>query len=137
MVHIVHPLELGANTIQVRTVDTVVVVIFVGTFHDLIATSFGKDMVVYTSEKIQVFPHKLHLYKLGQSKSRALPVLHAFSGCDTTSALNGKDKTSVWQAWHVYEEIIETFVSLSCNPSQLLDVNDDHFKRSKVSCYPV
>ena len=34
----VHALEQGAKTIQVRTVDTDVVVILAGTFHDLIAT---------------------------------------------------------------------------------------------------
>ena len=38
VVHIVHALEQGAKTIQVRTIDTDVVVILAGTFHDLIAT---------------------------------------------------------------------------------------------------
>ena len=38
VVHIVHALEQEAKTIQVRTVDTDVVVILAGTFRDLIAT---------------------------------------------------------------------------------------------------
>ena len=38
VVHIVHALEQGAKTFHVRTVDTDVVVILVGTFYDLIVT---------------------------------------------------------------------------------------------------
>ena len=53
-------------------------------------------------------------------------VLHAFSGCDTTSAFNGKGKKSVWQAWHVYEDIRDICVS---RQSSLPDVEDDHFKK--------
>ena len=46
-----------------------------------------------------------------------------------TSAFNGKGKKSVWQALHVYEDITETFVYLASHPFQLLDVDDDHFKK--------
>ena len=66
---------------------------------------------------------------LGEPRSRALPVLHAFSCFDTTSAFNGKGKKSVWQPWHVYEDITETFVYLASHPFQLLDVDYDHFKK--------
>ena len=63
---------------------------------------------------------------LGEPKSRALPVLHAFSGCDTTSAFNSKSKKSAWQ---VYYDVTKTFVYLAGNPFQLLDVDDKHFKK--------
>ena len=118
VVHIVHALEQGAKTIQVRTVDTDVVVILAGTFHDLITTHPLADIWVAFGNAICA--------SLGEPKSRALPVLHAFSGCDTTSAFNGKGKKSVW---HIYEDITETFVYLASHPFQLLDVDDDHFKK--------
>ena len=93
-------------------------------------SSFGRHLgCLWHGQKLQVFPHKRHLCKPGGAKSRALPVLNAFSGCDTTSAFNGKGKKSVWQAWHVYEDITETFVYLASHPFQLLDVDDDHFKK--------
>ncbi len=38
VVHVLHALQHGDKTIQVRTVDTDVVVILTGTFHELIAT---------------------------------------------------------------------------------------------------
>ena len=38
VVHVMHALQQGEKTIPVRTVDTDVVVILVGTFYDLTAT---------------------------------------------------------------------------------------------------
>jgi hypothetical protein len=70
VVHILHALEHGSKTVQVRTVDTDVVIILAGAFCELI--------------KIQ--------------RSQALPVFHALSGCDTTPAFRGKGMKSVWQA---------------------------------------
>ena len=101
MVHIQHALEHGAETVLVRTVDTDVVVILVGLFFDLvtiqpscdfwIAFGMGKNYRLYHINGI--------CGSLGEPRSRALPVFHAFSGCDTTSAFNGKGKKSLWQAW--------------------------------------
>ena len=96
MVHIRHALEHGAETVLVRTVDTDVVVILVGLFFDLvtiqpscdfwIAFGMGKNYRLYHINSI--------CESLGEPRSRALPVFHAFSGCDTTSAFNGKGKKS-------------------------------------------
>ena len=97
MVHIQHALEHGAETVLVRTVDTDVVVIIVGLFFDLvtiqpscdfwIAFGMGKNYRLYHINSI--------CESLGEPRSRALPVFHAFPGCDTTSAFNGKGKKSV------------------------------------------
>ena len=56
-------------------------------------------------------------------------MFHAYSGCDTTSALNGKGTKSAWQAWQVYEDVTETFVYLARHPFQLLNLDDDHFQK--------
>ena len=66
---------------------------------------------------------------LGEPQSRALPVFHAFSGCDTTSAFNGKGKKSAWQAWQVDEDVTNTFVHLATHPFQLLDLEDEPFQK--------
>ena len=55
---------------------------------------------------------------LGKAKSRALPVFHALTGCDTVSAFRGKGKKSTWQAWQAYEDITNTFVYLANHPFQ-------------------
>ena len=46
VVHVMHALENGANVIQVRTVDTYVVVILVGTFHEMSALHPLEDIWV-------------------------------------------------------------------------------------------
>ena len=66
---------------------------------------------------------------LGEAKSRALPVFHALTGCDTMSAFRGKGKKSTWQAWQAYEDITNTFVYLANHPFQHLYAGSDHFKK--------
>ena len=66
---------------------------------------------------------------LGEPRSRALPVFHAFSGCDTTSAFNGKGKKSLWQAWQAYDDATETFAYLAKHPFMLLDADSDNFQK--------
>lgn len=46
VVHVVHALEHGATNIQVRTVDTDVIVILVGRYHELITSTPTADIWV-------------------------------------------------------------------------------------------
>jgi len=39
-------------------------------------------------------------------------------------------KKSVWQAWQIYDDVTETFVSLASNPFQLLNLYGKHSYRS-------
>ena len=129
--HIRHALEQGAETVLVRTVDTDVVVILVGLFFDLItiqpscdfwiAFGMGKNYRLYHINSI--------CESLGEPQSRALPVFHAFSGCDTTSAFNEKGKKSLWQAWQAYDDVTETFACLAKHPFMLLDADSDNFQK--------
>ena len=131
VVHIVHGLEQGAKTFHVRTVDTDVVVILVATFYDLIVTQPLIDIwVAFGMGKNYRFYHiNAICASLGEQQSRALPVFHSFSGCDTTSAFRGKRKKSVWQAWQAYKDVTDTFVYLASHPFQRLDVDADPFQR--------
>ena len=63
---------------------------------------------------------------LGEAKSRALPVFHAMTGCDTVSAFRGKGKKSTWQA---YEDITDTFVYLAQHPFSRIHIDSEHFKK--------
>ena len=129
VVHVLHALKQGEQTICVRIVDTDVVVILAGTFHDLVATQPLADIwVAFGMGKNCRFYHINAICEsLREPQSRALPVFHAFSGCDTTSAFNGKGKKSVWQAWQAFEDVTETFVYLAGHPFQLLDAEDGNF----------
>ena len=102
VVHVMHALQQGTKTIQVRPVDTdVFVVIFVGTFCDRTATQPFADILVFfdMGKNYRFYYINAICASLGEPRSRSLPVFHAFSGCDTTSVFNGKGNRPFWQAW--------------------------------------
>ena len=131
VVHVRHALEHGLKKIEVRTIDTDVVVILVGIFFELttmespvdiwIAFGMGKNFRLYSVNAIWA--------TLGEPRSRALPVFHALTGCDTTSSFRGKGKKSAWQAWQAYEEITETFQYLATHPFVHLNTDCGHFQK--------
>jgi hypothetical protein len=131
VVHILHALGQGMKTVKVRTVDTDVVVILSGIFYELLVTQPLLDIWVAfgMGKSYRFYSINAICTKLGKPRSRALPVFHAFSGCDTTSAFQGKGKKSAWQAWQAYKDITETFVHLAGHPFELLSTSSDHFKK--------
>ena len=56
---------------------------------------------------------------LGPQKSLALPVFHAFTGCDTVSFFAGKSKKSAWDTWNVFPEVTSAFLEITNAPSEL------------------
>ena len=110
--------------------DTDVVTILVGTYHDLALTQpFGDIWVAFGIGKhCRFYNINAICASLGEPRSRVLPVFHAFSGCCTTSAFKGRGKKSVWKTWHAYGEITETFEYLACHPFELVYVDSAHFK---------
>ena len=111
VVHILHALEQGLKSIEVCTIDTNVIVILVGAFVELtrvkpladiwIAFRMGKDFRFYS---LNAF-----CSALGDLRSRALPVFHALTGCDTSSTFRGNGNKSAWQAWQAFSESLKHF----------------------------
>ena len=129
IVHLIHALKLGGRRIQVRTVDTDVVVILIGVFLDIAATYPTADVWVAfgMGNNHKLFHINTICETLGEQRSKSLPIFHAFSGCDTTSSFNGKGKKSAWQAWNVFPEITDTFVHLADYPFHNVDNDNFHF----------
>jgi len=100
VVHIRHALERGAESVLVRTVDTDVVVILVGKFHDLLA--YNQRAKLWVAFGMEHHFSLMYVNKicstLGESKSRAIPVFHTFTGCDCTSQFCGIGKKTAWRA---------------------------------------
>ena len=106
---------------MLRTVDTDVVVLSVATFRSLNVV----DMWIAFGVGSQFRYVAIHdiVNALGKEKSRVLPVLHAFTGCNQTYSFNGRGKCMAWRAWMACEEVTTSFASLSERPS-LLQVHD-------------
>ena len=121
VIHVLHALQSGCTSVLIRTVDTDVVVILVGKFDRLIAERSDADIWIAfgMGKHFHFISGNRVCVSLGEIRSRCLPVFHALSGCDTTSAFVGKGKQSAWQAWQLYNEVTPTLVSLAENPFQL------------------
>ena len=130
VIHLLHALNTGSRVIQIQTVDTDVVVILLGMFNlvnqqhpdaDIwVGFGFGRNFRTY---------HISDLYhRIGEARSRALPVFHALTGCDTTSAFMNKGKATVWQAWLETPEVTDAFVHLAENPFVIADRDSHEFK---------
>ena len=131
MVHILNALEQGMKSVKVRTVDTDVVIILAGAFYELCQTQPLADIWIAfgMSKNYRFYSTNAICASLGEQRSRALPVIHTLTGCDTTSTFKGKGKKSAWQARQAYEEVTETLEYLASNPFEILDVHSDHFRK--------
>ena len=130
VIHVTHSLQNGAKVVQVRTVDTDVIVIMTGIFYKLSSLYPSADIwIAFGMGKNFRFVHVNEICDcLGRRKSKALPFFHAFSGCDTTSAFFSKGKKSIWQAWQAHPDAIEAMEHLADHPFQKLDMDSDCFR---------
>ena len=56
---------------------------------------------------------------LGRTLSAALPIIHALSGCDSTSAFNGIGKKRLLKVASQYPEIIERLCYIGQDPATI------------------
>ena len=129
LVHVKDALAKGGRSVLVRTVDTDVLDILIAQFYTLSSTWPGLSFWVAfgMGKNFHLLSVNTICEYLGGQKCRALPFFHAFTGCDTTSAFLGKGKKSVWEAWKVYPEATEAFLSVKDNPFLPLDINNPVF----------
>ena len=137
VVHILNALEQGMKSVKVRTVDTDVVIILAGAFYELCQTQPLADIWIAfgMSKNYRFYSINAICASLGEQRSRALPVFHTLTGCDTMSAFKGEGKKSAWQAWQAYEEVTETLEYLASNPFEILDVSTVNEVREELFCW--
>jgi hypothetical protein len=114
---ILHTDHVGKSRIKsamIKTVDTDVVILAVGMFQELINCGLNLAPEERTLRYISI--HTL-VEKLGQDKAKALPGLHAFTGCDQVSAFSGRGKQTAWKTLESMPESIQTFKTLGNMPS--------------------
>ena len=109
MVHLPHASENGSANVEVRTVDTDIVVLLIGHFFNLHENNPNIDLWVAfgVGKNFQYIHVNSICNDLGREQSRALAIVHTFSGCDTTSSFRGKGKKSVIRVWKSYLEITD------------------------------
>ena len=129
-VHLQDALTKGARNFLISTVDTDVIVVFVGIYFQLyslfpdisilVGFGAGKHFKYCNISSVSEI--------LGEQVSIALPFFHSFTGSDTTLQFLGKGKKSVWESWKAYPEAIVAFRFAFDNPFQILDLKSPRMK---------
>ena len=120
MLHLADAVHDGFQKILLRTVDTDVVVLAMAATTKLkikelwVAFGTGKHFRYIPAHEIAAF--------LGPDKSQALPMFHAYTGCDTVSLFNTRGKKIAWDTWKAFDELTPALVDLSTGTA---DISDD------------
>ena len=134
--HVSHAVNQGFNNILLRTVDTDVLVLAVAVFQQIshlgqielwIAFGTGKHLRFIAAHEIAS--------SLGPHESKALPIFHAFTGCDTVSCFTGRSKRTALAVWKIYPEVTNAFLELASPPSQISEECIGHLERFVVLMY--
>ncbi|XP_016112345.1 sodium- and chloride-dependent GABA transporter 3-like [Sinocyclocheilus grahami] len=108
-------MEAGFKKITLCTVDTDVVVLAIAHVSELdieelwVAFGTGKNFRYIPANENTKSP----------DKSKALPVFHAFTGCDTVSAFTTRSKKTAWDTWNAYDMATEVFMALLKAPKSI------------------
>ena len=106
----------GMRSVSIRTVDTDVVAIAVGSFFQLsldqLWISFG------VGKNHRNIPIHSIFEVLGEKKSCCVPLFHAITGCDQVSFFNGRGKKNAWNTWTKFDDFTEVLSLLVTNPSK-------------------
>ena len=113
--HLEDNVRQGHNKVSIRTVDTDVVVLAVTSAQRLniselwVAFGTGKNFRFIAAHEIAS--------ELGPDRCVALPMFHAFTGCDTVSCFDGRGKKTAWDIWNRYEDVTPVCCALGTSPS--------------------
>lgn len=119
LVHVTDAASSGHRRIAIRSVDTDVVVICIGSFYLLPQIELW--VIFGTGEHLRSYPIHDITHALGPEKSKSLPMFHAFTGCDTVSCFSTKGKKTAWNTWMVYDDVTSAFIELSQQPANISD----------------
>ena len=107
-------MKQGYNKVSIRTVDTDVVVLAVASAQRLniaeLWIAFG------AGKKFRYLPAHEMADALGPDRYVALPMFHAFTGCDTVSCFGGRGKRTACDMWNAYDEVTPAFCALAATP---------------------
>ena len=115
VLHLYNAMKSGARNIVVRTVDSDVLVVFVGLF-----SHFHSDTNIWVAFGTGKFFRYYHINTINQVlvsvRSKDLLFFHSFTGSDTTSQFLGKGKKNSMGCWKAYPEATTAFMNVTEQP---------------------
>ena len=126
-------LQGTVSSITLRTVDTDVLVLAVA------ASNRHSDKQIWVNygvgEHKKIFAaHEIRI-AIGSEKAAALPVFHAFTGCDTVSSFKAIGKKTAWERWKSFNDVTEAFLTLSGGPEDIDEETRGLLERFAILLY--
>ena len=84
-------------TVIICTVDSDVVVLAVYMFAKLTPSLTALWVAFGTGKNYRLIPDHRISTAIGHMKCLAIPIFHAFTGCDTVSSFSGRGKKTAWE----------------------------------------
>ena len=117
ILHLADAASDGLHKILLRTVDTDILAVAAAATAKMnkqeLWIAFG------TGRNFRYIPIHEIVASIGPSKSQALPMFHAYTGCDSVSSFSTKGKKMAWDTWRSYNEVTTTFLALSAGPDEV------------------
>ena len=133
ILHVLLASQSGYRRVMIRTIDTDVVTLAVSKMQDIdvdeVWIAFG------TGKHFRYLPIHDIASHLRPQRAKALPMLHAITGCDTVSFFSGKGKRSAWDTWSVFPQITDVLAELSSIPESISEGNMLLIERFVVLLY--
>ncbi|MES9879581.1 MAG: hypothetical protein ABW185_01720 [Sedimenticola sp.] len=124
MLHLTDAVSSGFQRILLSTVDTDVVVLAIAA-----ADTIGVEQLWVAFGTAQ------HHRYIPVHEIAALPVFHAYTGCDTVSSFATKGKKTAWDTWKAFDNVTVAFRNLSKGPAHICDDDMDILERFTILLY--
>ena len=117
LLHLEDALKHGYNKVSIRTVETDVVVLAVTSAQRFNITELW--IAFGAGKNFRYLPAHEMANALGPDRCVALPMFHAFTGCDTVSCFGGRGKRTAWDIWNPYDEVTPAFCAVAATPESV------------------
>ena len=120
ILHATDAVQEGYRKIVLRTVDTDVLVLaiaFAGILQEQQVQQVEVWVAMGTGSHFRYIGAHEISNNLGSGMSKALPVFHAFTGCDTVSCFAGRGKKTAFTVWKNFPAVTDTFLQLAASPT--------------------
>ncbi|KAK3703668.1 hypothetical protein QZH41_011790 [Actinostola sp. cb2023] len=108
MLHVQDAVQHGYEKIMLRTVDTDVLILAVAVLSQLSEHARPELWLAFgTGNHLRYIAAHEISSSLGPQTSKALPVFHAFTGCDTVSCFGGRGKNTALEVWKLRAALVE------------------------------
>ena len=133
LLHVADAVQKGLRKVCIRTVDTDVVVLAIAMFERINPEEYW--IAFGTKSNFHYIPVHSIAAAMDSRACAVFHVFHAFTGCDTTSALAGRGRKTAFNTWKLFPEVTAAFEDLLHMQENIGDTSISTLQRFVVLVY--